>query len=193
LKSSVSGVMVYLVYNWMIYVPKMPQAIVEYLMPQEDVVVAVRQHPIAIAKPGLLIVAGLAAAAAVTTVGSVGSKIHLLAWLLFLVLLAWAAWKIIDWRYTYFIITENRLMLVTGVFSKNIGMMPLAKVTDMRLERSPTARALGYGKFVIESAGQEQALHDVPFVPYAKQLYQEILAMIFPKKPSGRPGDDPGI
>ena len=176
----------------MIYVPKMPQAIVGYLMPQEDVVVAVRQHPIAMAKPGLLVVAGLVAAAAVTAVGSVGSEIHLLAWLLFLVLLAWAAWKIIDWRYTYFIITENRLMLVTGVFSKNIGMMPLAKVTDMRLERSPTGRALGYGKFVIESAGQEQALHDVPFVPYAKQLYQEILAMIFPKKPSGRPGDDPG-
>jgi membrane protein YdbS with pleckstrin-like domain len=184
LKSSVSGVKVYLVYNWMIYVPKMPQAIVDYLMPQEDVVVAVRQHPIAIAKPGLLIVAGLAAAAAVTAVGSVGSEIHLL--------LAWAAWKIIDWRYTYFIITENRLMLVTGVFSKNVGMMPLAKVTDMRLERSPTGRALGYGKFVIESAGQEQALRDVPFVPYPQQLYQEILAMIFPKKPSGRPGDDPG-
>jgi len=108
------------------------------------------------------------------------------------VLVAWAAWRINDWRCTYFIITENRLMLVTGIFSKNIGMMPLVKVTDMRLERSPLARIFGYGKFVIESAGQEQALRDVPFVPYPQQLYQEILAMIFPKKPSGRPGDDPG-
>ena len=35
-----------------------------------------------------------------------------------------------------------------------------------------------------ESAGQEQALRDVAFVPYAKQLYQEILSMIFPGKPS---------
>jgi uncharacterized membrane protein YdbT with pleckstrin-like domain len=156
------------------------------------VVVAVRQHPIVIALHAALILAGLAAVLALTTGGTGSSEAHLLVWLLFLALVAWAAWRIIDWRLTYFIITENRLMLVDGVFSKNIGMMPLAKVTDMRLERSPLGRALGYGKFVIESAGQEQALHDVPFVPYAKQLYQEILSMIFPKKSSGRPGDDSG-
>jgi uncharacterized membrane protein YdbT with pleckstrin-like domain len=83
-------------------------------------------------------------------------------------------------------------MLVTGVVSKSIGMMPLAKVTDMRLERSPLGRVFGYGKFVIESAGQEQALRDVAFVPYAKQLYQEILSMIFPNKPARRSGDDSG-
>jgi len=178
------------VYNWMIYVPKMPQAIVYYLMPNEDVVVAVRQHPIVILLHALLIPAGLAVVLALTTGGTGGSGFQGLVWLLFLVLVAWAAWRINDWRCTYFIITENRLMLVTGVFSKNIGMMPLVKVTDMRLERSPLARIFGYGKFVIESAGQEQALRDVAFVPYAKQLYQEILSMIFPNKPSRRPGDD---
>jgi uncharacterized membrane protein YdbT with pleckstrin-like domain len=161
-------------------------------MPDEDVVVAVRPHPIVILLPGLLILAGLAAALALTTGGTGSNTGRLVIWLLFLVLVAWAGAKIIDWRVTYFIITQNRLMLVTGVVSKSIGMMPLAKVTDMRLERTPLGRALGYGEFVIESAGQEQALRDVPFVPYALQLYQEILAMIFPKKSSERPGDDSG-
>jgi uncharacterized membrane protein YdbT with pleckstrin-like domain len=179
-------------YNWMIYVPKMPQAIVDYLMPNEDVVVAVRKHPIVILWHALLILAGLAAVLALTTGGTGSSRPRLAAWLLFLALLAWALWRINDWRCTYFIITENRLMLVTGFVSKNIGMMPLAKVTDMRLERSPMGRIFGYGKFVIESAGQEQALRDVSFVPYAKQLYQEILSMIFPNKPARRPGDDSG-
>jgi uncharacterized membrane protein YdbT with pleckstrin-like domain len=178
------------VYNWMIYVPRMPQAIVDYLMPNEDVVVAVRQHPIVILWHAVLITAGLAVVLALTTGSTGSSEFDWLVWLLFLVLVAWAAWRINDWRCTYFIITENRLMLVTGVFSKNIGMMPLTKVTDMRLERSPLARIFGYGKFVIESAGQEQALRDVAFVPYAKQLYQEILSMIFPNKASRPPGGD---
>jgi len=172
----------------MIYVPNMPAGVQDYLMPDEDVVVAVRRHPIVILFHTVLIVLGLVAVLWLTT----GKVSNLLIWLLFIVLVAWAGWQINDWRLTYFVITENRLMLVSGVIGKEIAMMPLAKVTDMRLERSPLARALGYGTFVIESAGQEQALRNVSYVPYAKQLYQEILAMIFPKKSPARPGDDSG-
>ncbi len=180
-------------YDFLVNVTKLPATVVTYLMPDEAVFVGVRKHPIVVLWPVVLILAGLVGALALTTGGTGSSGFHLVIWLLFLVLVAWAGWKIIDWRLTYFVITENRLLLVTGVFSKSIGMMPMAKVTDMRLELTPLGRTFGYGKFVIESAGQEQALRDVPFVPYANQLYQEILAMIFPKKPSGRPGDDPGI
>ena len=176
----------------MIYVPNMPAGVQDYLMPDEDVVVAVRRHPIVILFHTVLIVLGLVAVLWLTT-GVTSSKVsNLLIWLLFIVLVAWAGWQINDWRLTYFVITENRLMLVSGVIGKEIAMMPLGKVTDMRLERSPLARALGYGTFVIESAGQEQALRNVSYVPYAKQLYQEILAMIFPKKSPARPGDDSG-
>ena len=179
-------------YDFLIYITKMPGSVITYLMPDEEVFVGVRMHPIVILRQVVLIIAGLAGALLLTTGGTGSSGWHLVIWVLFLVLLVWAGRRIIDWRLTYFVITENRLILVTGVVSKSIGMMPLAKVTDMRLERSPLGRVFGYGKFVIESAGQEQALRDVPFVPYPQQLYLEILAMIFPKKPSGRPGDDPG-
>ena len=34
-------------------------------------------------------------------------------------------------------------------------MMPLAKVTDMSFQRSPIGRILGYGEFILESAGQD--------------------------------------
>lgn len=179
-------------YDFLVYITKLPATVITYLMPDEEVYVGVRMHPIVILWHVVLILAGLVGALALTTGGTGRSGFRLVIWLLFFVLVAWAGSRIIDWRLTYFIITENRLLLVTGVVSKSIGMMPLAKVTDMRLERSPLGRVFGYGKFVIESAGQEQALRDVPFVPYPQQLYQEILAMIFPKKPSGRPGDDPG-
>jgi uncharacterized membrane protein YdbT with pleckstrin-like domain len=172
----------------MIFLPKVPPPIEDYLMPDEGVVVAVRQHPVVLVGRVLLVIAGLAVVLALTTGTAVGGGLQWVVWLLFLALVAWAGWRIIDWRRTYFVITENRLMLITGVFSRNIGMMPLAKVTDMRLELSPTGRAVGYGQFVVESAGQDQALSNIRFVPYPRALYQEILAMIFPGKSSSGSG-----
>lgn len=174
----------------MIFLPVVPPPIDDYLMPGEGVVVAVRQHPVVLFWRVALLLLGLAGALALTAGVTGGSGFGWVIWLLYLVLLAWAGWRIIDWRRTYFVITENRLMLVTGVFSRQIGMMPLGKVTDMRLELTPLGRALGYGQFVVESAGQEQALRNVRFVPYPRALYQEILAMIFPGKSSAGSGGD---
>jgi hypothetical protein len=39
---------------------------------------------------------------------------------------------------------------------------------------------LGYGEFILESAGQKQAIRDVKYVPYPEQLYLEISALVFP-------------
>ena len=47
---------------------------------------------------------------------------------------------------------------------------------------------LGYGEFVLESAGQEQALRTIPFLPYPEQLYLEVCGLIFPSKKDE--GDD---
>jgi hypothetical protein len=58
-------------------------------------------------------------------------------------------------------------------------MMPLTKVTDMRFERSPAGRLFGFGTFIVESAGQEQALHTIDHLPYPEQLYIEVCGLIF--------------
>ena len=41
---------------------------------------------------------------------------------------------------------------------------------------------LGYGKFVVESAGQDQALQTVDHLPYPEQLYLEVCGLIFKDK-----------
>jgi hypothetical protein len=58
-------------------------------------------------------------------------------------------------------------------------MMPLMKVTDMSYERSVPGRILGYGRFVMESAGQDQALREVNWVPEPDEHYRAICAEIF--------------
>jgi hypothetical protein len=69
-------------------------------------------------------------------------------------------------------------------------MMPLTKVTDMSFQRTALGQLLGYGEFIVESAGQDQALSHVTFLPYPEQLYLEVCGLIF-KDEDGR--GDPGI
>ena len=73
-------------------------------------------------------------------------------------------------------------MLATGIITRKVNMMPLAKVTDMTFQRSPMGRLLGYGEFILESAGQDQALTNVDYLPYPEQLYLEVCGLIFKDK-----------
>ena len=58
--------------------------------------------------------------------------------------------------------------------------MPLSKVTDMSFQRSFGGRILGYGELIVESAGQNQALDRVPYIPYPEQLYLLVCGILFP-------------
>jgi hypothetical protein len=167
------------------YTPELPyRAADKYLMPSERIVTTVRMHPMAIVKPALLIVGG-AILAGFLAVGAHGNgRLTLAVWLLWGALFLWHGRKIVIWWRRYFVVTENRLMLVTSLIFTDVAMMPLAKVTDMRLSESILGRMLHYGEFIVESAGQEQALSHVRFVPYPSQIYQEILSLIFPDKPA---------
>jgi PH (Pleckstrin Homology) domain-containing protein len=163
-------------------------------MPSERIVTAVRMHPIAIIRPGILILAGLIVVGIVNgNAGSGSGGFVKIIWILWFVLLVWQGWKIVTWWRRYFVVTENRLMLITSLIDTDVGMMPLAKVTDLRLHQSSFGRAFGYGNFIVESAGQDQALSRVELVPYPSQMYQEILALIFPERPTAEgPPEPPG-
>jgi membrane protein YdbS with pleckstrin-like domain len=156
-----------------------PVAINKYLLPREVQVATVRQHPAVLISPsaqalGGLLVAGFLSA---TLVRGILSAIMWLAWfVLFLRLI----WKVVNWSVDYFVVTSERLLLTTGFLTRHVNMMPLTKVTDMSFNRSFPGRLLGYGEFVVESAGQDQALRNVPFIPYPEQLYLLICGMLFP-------------
>ena len=58
-------------------------------------------------------------------------------------------------------------------------MMPLVRVTDMKYEQTPTGRALNYGTFVLESAGQEQALREIKNLPNPNELYLRVVEEMY--------------
>ncbi|HWG64529.1 MAG TPA: PH domain-containing protein [Streptosporangiaceae bacterium] len=172
-----------------IEVGSLPRRVTDYLQPQEETVVSVRMHPVAIIGPIVLALASLLVASLLSArVASNGVALKAI-WILWAFPLGYSIWNFLDWQRTTFVITSNRMMLVTGVLSTSVGMLPLAKVTDMRLDQSASGRVLNYAEFVIESAGQDQALRNIPFVPYPRNIYQVILAMTFPTPQPPQPSE----
>jgi membrane protein YdbS with pleckstrin-like domain len=158
-----------------------PASVNKYLLPREDRVITVRKHPAVLMGPIAITLGGILVALVLAT--TILSQVHGAIWVLLLAclgLLVYLGYKTWEWSEDYFVVTSQRMLQANGVFTRKIAMMPLTKVTDMSFQRSQTGRLLGYGSFILESAGQDQALRTIDHVPYPEQLYLEICGLIFP-------------
>jgi len=93
--------------------------------------------------------------------------------------MGWVLWDVAEWYYDRFILTNKRVMLIEGIISRKVAMMPLNRVTDMKYTQSPMGRVLGYGTFELESAGQEQALRKVSNLPNPTDLYLQVVEEMY--------------
>jgi membrane protein YdbS with pleckstrin-like domain len=163
----------------------------KYLLPNEEHVATVRRHPAVLIVPTAQAVIGLLVAFALTATLLRGRAevLTLIVWGLWGLVMLRLVWEVWNWAVDYFVITSKRILLTSGVFTRSVAMMPLTKVTDMSFRRSFAGRMLGYGEFVVESAGQDQALRTIDHIPYPEELYQRVCERIFPdsgdaKKPT---------
>jgi uncharacterized membrane protein YdbT with pleckstrin-like domain len=165
-----------------------PASVNRYLLPHERQVITVHQHPAVLIRPIFEVLVGLAIAGWLTTVFAKNNGTAVLViWILWGIVFLRLAVKVFEWGETYFVVTSQRFILATGLLTRKVNMMPLSKVTDMSFQRSTMGRILGYGEFILESAGQDQALNKVDHLPYPEQLYLEVCGLIF--KDSGDGGD----
>ena len=168
---------------------EVPAGLAPILLPGENLVTAVRAHWAKLAEPAVTTLLGFVAAVWVdSNVTKSTQAVGTIFWWLFFVLFARLLWCILDWHHNWFVATDKRLLLRFGLITHKVAMMPLLKVTDMSYVRSIPGQFLGYGKFVLESAGQDQALREVKWVPNPDQTYRDICAEIFHIVPP--PGDE---
>ena len=166
--------------------PGIPYELDRYLTPSEKIVFRTRLHWIKIVRPWLLFFVVLVLS------GVLGSRIHqqqadvgTILLVVVLAFLAWALWRTFQWYREWFVGTDRRLMLTLGIVTRKIAMIPLGKVTDMRYDRPPMGQILGYGSFVLESAGQDQAFRVVEYVPNPDVLYRRISEELFTPEARG--------
>lgn len=159
--------------------PSAPASARRYLLESERLVFAVRRHPAVLAGSVSIYVVVLAVVVLLLWAGRDVGAIATTGLVVLLIGTGWFAWKLGDWAVERFTVTDRRVLLVTGVLTRRVAIMPLRKVTDLTFERSISGRLFGYGAFVMESAGQQQALSRIDFLPHPERLYQQVSDLLF--------------
>jgi uncharacterized membrane protein YdbT with pleckstrin-like domain len=65
-----------------------------------------------------------------------------------------AGFKTVRWRFTEFVLTNERLIARSGVVAKRAKEIPLETINDITFSQSVLDRILGAGDIVLESAGE---------------------------------------
>ncbi len=172
---------------------EVPAGLATVLLPGETLIVVVREHWAHMVEP---VASTIAAFALVLLIDSnVTSSTELIAtvlWWAFFAVAVRLLWRLAQWRHNWFLATDKRLLMRYGLITHKVAMMPLAKVTDMTYERTIPGQLIGYGRFIMESAGQDQALRVINWVPNPDVTYRAICAEIFHILPPGEAQDDDG-
>jgi membrane protein YdbS with pleckstrin-like domain len=151
----------------------------KYLLPGETAEVATRRHwavllePTAKALPVFLIGGWLllldpqnrvsSSAGLIVVVGSLG----------------YYGLRVAEWWMRHFIVSRRRVLLTSGVIVRTVTLLPLRRITDLTWQETLLGQLLGYGTFRFESAGQDQALRHLTFMPDAQGLYRRVSELLF--------------
>lgn len=159
--------------------PGIPAELDRYLTTAEKIVFRTRLHWIRIAGPWLQFFLALLLLGVLDNKLPPDTRVRDVLVVLLLLVLARALWRTFEWYREWFVGTDRRLMLTLGIITRKVAMIPLSKVTDMRYDRPPVGQILGYGSFILESAGQDQAFREVEYVPNPDLLYRRISEELF--------------
>ncbi len=77
----------------------------------------------------------------------------------------WLGYVILRWRADHIIVTDKRLIRVSGIVNVTVDAVHLSEITDTTYHRSLIGRILNYGTLVVKSAGRSQSLERMDFVP----------------------------
>jgi len=70
----------------------------------------------------------------------------------------WAVWlgiKYLQWNFTHFVVTTDRVIYRTGALSKHGVEIPMEKINNINFHQGMWERIIGAGDLEIESAGRE--------------------------------------
>src|SRR5829696_3912982 len=168
--------------------------VAKYLLPEERAVVATRRHWAVLIEPTIkflpvfLIGAWLLLLDPDNRVSSSAGLIVLIAALVYYGL------RLGEWWMRHFIVSTRRVLLTSGVIVRTVTLLPLRRITDLTWKETLLGQVLGYGTFRFESAGQQQALSEITFLPGADVLYRDVSALLFSSDWGGAAsaGDDEG-
>lgn len=93
------------------------------------------------------------------------------------VLIRWAAVPYLRWATTRVLVTDRRIVVGAGVLTRTGRQLPLGRVADVGVVRSPVQRIFGSGTLVVDSTGERGGfvLRDLPRVAQVQRELHELL------------------
>ena len=73
---------------------------------------------------------------------------------LLLLLIPFAWWQVLVWRSHQYVITNRRIIQLTGVFNKDVLDSAIGKITDLRTHQSWLGQMFGYGDIEVLTASE---------------------------------------
>jgi membrane protein YdbS with pleckstrin-like domain len=163
----------------------------KYLLPDEPPVIATRRHPAVLLRPLVRGIPALLVGGWLLQLDPDNPVSTTLGLLLVLGALIYLGLHIAEWWVRHFLVTRRRVLLTSGVIIRTVAVMPLRRITDLTWKETFWGQLLGYGTFRFESAGQQQGLDEITFVPDADMLYKTLSQLMFGTDFStNRVGDD---
>jgi uncharacterized membrane protein YdbT with pleckstrin-like domain len=95
-----------------------------------------------------------------------------------IVAVVWLAmWPWLVWRTTHYVLTNERVILREGVFSRDGRDIPMGRVNDVSFSHNLIQRMLGCGTLTIESAGErgQVVLTNIPRVEKTQSVLYELV------------------
>jgi uncharacterized membrane protein YdbT with pleckstrin-like domain len=165
----------------------------KYLLPTEEAVVVTRRHWAVLIEPTVkflpvfLIGGWLLLLDPENRVTSSAGLLVIVGSLLYYGL------RVAEWWMRHFIVSRRRVLLTSGVIVRTVTLLPLRRITDLTWQETLLGQVLGYGTFRFESAGQDQALRHLTYMPDAQKRYREVSELLFGSdRAAASTGDDEG-
>jgi membrane protein YdbS with pleckstrin-like domain len=151
----------------------------KYLLPEETAVVATRRHWAVLIEPTVKFLPVFVAGGWLLLVDPENRVTSSAGLLVILASLAYYGLRVAEWWMRHFIVSTRRVLLTSGVIVRTVTLLPLRRITDLTWKETLLGQVLGYGTFRFESAGQQQALSEITFLPGADVLYRRVSALLF--------------
>jgi len=147
------------------------------LNPGEQIAFDFHPHWWYFAPLAILALAIVAAAVAATVLLKNATQTYTLLWVggLAVIWLVTFLVKFAEWRTTHFVLTSDRLIVRSGVLSKQGREIPLERINDLSYHQTLFERLVGAGDLMIESAG-ERGQDRFPRIPHPERAQQLVYA-----------------
>ena len=151
----------------------------KYLLPDEPPVVATRRHPAVLFRPLVRGIPALVVGVWLLQLDPTNRVSATLGLLVVLGALGYLALHVAEWRVRHLLVTRRRVLLTSGVLIRTVAVMPLRRITDLTWKETFWGQVFDYGTFRFESAGQQQGLDVIDFMPHADALYKRLSELMF--------------